>query len=260
MRVPGARYVRKLVAGLMRARRKAPTGDPTAFRNGFFSQYPRFSETSTVAANIARLNFRYEHVIAQNRHLLEGRRVLDIASHDGRFSFAALKGAGAKHVVGLEARGSLVKHSRETLAHYGMADSAFRFIEGDVFETIRQIEPGSIDTVLVLGFLYHTARQYELASAISRIGATAVIIDSNVIANEPRPIIQLKWEGTGSDAQIWDAERKEVLSSKPSASAIQMFFEEFGYKMKHLPVKVKLPPAATEYRTKARVTLTGTRD
>jgi Methyltransferase domain len=260
MKIPGARLLRSFLKRQKKKFVKVQGVKPGAFRVGFFSNYPRFGETSTVASNIARLNFRYEHVIAQNRHLIEGRRVLDLASHDGRFSFAALKGAGAKHVTGIEARGNLVKHSRETFAHYGMNESSYSFIEGDIFEEIGKIEPGSIDTVLVLGFLYHTARHYELASAISKIGATALVIDSNVIANDPRPIIQLKWEGTESDAQIWDASRKQVLSSKPTATAIQMFFEEFGYKMKPLEVTVETPPAAAEYRTRARVTLTGTRD
>jgi hypothetical protein len=238
-----------------------PSGSlPKAAQKGFFSDYPRFLETSSVAANLARLNFRYDHIIAQNKHLLEGKRVLDIASHDGRFSFAALKGVGAAHALGIEARGTLVQHSNETLAHYGIAPDRYKFVEGDVFEAINRIEPGTIDTVMVLGFLYHTARQYELASAISRLGAKAVIIDSNVIQGEARPIVKLKWEGTEQDSQIWDATRKQVLSSQPSASALRMFFEEFGFKITELEPTVSAPESAQAYRTKARVTMIGTRD
>ena len=62
----------------------------------FFDDYPRFRETSNVASSLDRLNFRYSHVIDRNRRLLEGKRVLDIASHDARFTFAALRGADAR--------------------------------------------------------------------------------------------------------------------------------------------------------------------
>ena len=37
------------------------------------------------------MNERYEALIAINKDIFDGARVLDLASHDGRYSFAALK-------------------------------------------------------------------------------------------------------------------------------------------------------------------------
>ena len=240
-------------AGGKRGPGREGAGGPVG--SGFFSARPIFADTSTVAADLARLDFRFEHVIARNRAALEGKRVLDIASHDGRFTLAALEGAGAAHVTGIEARESLVANAEATMRQLGVADLRYRFLTGDVFETIHQIAPGSIDAVLLLGFLYHTARQYELAAAIARIGPETVILDSKVLPNAKRPVIQLEWEGTRSDAQIWDASRPKVLSSVPSAGALQMIFEEFGYDVERLEPVIEVPRAAWQYTKGVRVTM-----
>lgn len=246
--------------GGARARRSARKDLPDATGPGFFDDYPRFGETSTVAANFQRLNFRYRHMIERNRHLLEGKRVLDIASHDGRFTFAALVGGNAAHVTGIEARESLVENAAGTIASYGVSPDRFRLLQGDVFERIDEIEAGTIDTAMILGFLYHTARQYELIAALARRGVKNVIIDSNVLPNETRPIIRLKWEGTEKDSQIWDKTRDQVLSSTPSPGALTMILNELGYETQVLIPEIEIPRSAAQYHTGGRVTIVGTRD
>jgi len=227
---------------------------------GFFSQHERFAETSEVASDLERLDFRYRHVIERNKRLLEGKRVLDIASHDGRFSFAAVNGAGAKSVLGIEARKHLVESSKETFKRYGIAQDRYRFVVGDIFEEIKKIKPGSIDTAMVLGFLYHTARQYELMSALSRLGVKNVIIDSKVLPNVDKPYVLLQMEGTKADAMIWDASRRQVLSSTPSAAALDLYLKEFGFRVTHLEPQGEIPDTAKVYKRKRRVTMVGTKD
>lgn len=226
---------------------------------GFFTKYTIFGETSVVASDLERLNFRYDHVIERNKNLLAGQRVLDIASHDGRFSFAALRGAGAKSVLGIEAREHLVKGAEANFKTYGADPDAYRFVVGDIFEEIGNIEPGTIDTAMVLGFLYHTARQYELFSWLSRLGVKNIIVDSNVIKTE-KPFILMKLENTDHDALIWDAKRPKVLSSTPSARALEMIMQDFGYATHQLQPEGKVPQTAMQYPNKERVTIVGTRD
>lgn len=67
----------------------------------FFDDHPEFLETSSTAAGKDRLNLRHVAIIEEHCKILSGSRVLDIASHDGRWSFAALQ-AGATHVTGIE--------------------------------------------------------------------------------------------------------------------------------------------------------------
>ena len=84
----------------LRPRSRAPEWSPRVF-----DEFPRFYETSETFAYPNRLNLRHEAIFGENKEVFEGQRVLDIASHDGRWSFAALK-AGATSVVGIEGRPS----------------------------------------------------------------------------------------------------------------------------------------------------------
>src|ERR1035437_5491674 len=111
-------------------------------RVGFFDGYPAFYESSGIGSHPNRLNARYQALIESNRDIIEGGRILDIASHDGRWSFAALN-AGAEHVVGIEARDGLVSRAREAMDTYGISPSRYDFIVGDVHEVIATLEPNS---------------------------------------------------------------------------------------------------------------------
>ena len=74
---------------------------------GFFDDYPLFFSTSQTGPAPNRLNQRYRACIEWNEPAIRGQRVLDLASHDGRWSFAAIK-AGAINAVGN--RGARLPH------------------------------------------------------------------------------------------------------------------------------------------------------
>ena len=74
-----------------------------------------------------------------------------------------------------------------------------------------------------------------------------------------KPYILLKVEGTKNDSQIWDSSRPRVLSSTPTALALELFLEEFGYSTRYLPVKGDVPTTAKDYERKTRVTIVGTK-
>ena len=86
----------------------------------FFDKYSGLLKTSTTGVWRDRLVGRYEAIIERNRACFDGARVLDIASHDGRWSLAALD-AGAQHVTGIEIRESLVAKSHENMEAEGVA-------------------------------------------------------------------------------------------------------------------------------------------
>src|SRR5262245_34258311 len=100
-----------------------------------------------------RLNLRHQVIFDDNREIFEGAHALAIASHDGRWTLAALD-AGAKHVTGIEARADLVEHAQDNLAHYGVDDDRYDVLHGDVFEVLNGSEEElEADVVLCLGFL-----------------------------------------------------------------------------------------------------------
>jgi hypothetical protein len=53
----------------------------------FFDQYQQFYETG-ITPNANRLRCRYDAIINTNVDILEGAKVLDVASHNGRWSAA----------------------------------------------------------------------------------------------------------------------------------------------------------------------------
>ena len=74
--------------------------------DNFFERFDRFYETSTTGTiakaggRSQRLARRWQAIVACNAAIFRDAKVLDIASHDGRWSMAALD-AGARHVIGV---------------------------------------------------------------------------------------------------------------------------------------------------------------
>ncbi|HWU76747.1 MAG TPA: class I SAM-dependent methyltransferase [Rhodanobacter sp.] len=211
---------------------------------GFFDQYPRFYATSQTSPLPHRLNGRHEAIITRNADQLIGKRVLDIASHDGRWSFAALQ-AGASHVIGIEPRAELIDNANQTFEYYGIDPAYHEFRCGDVFDRIDDIK---VDIVLCLGFYYHTIRHAELLDKIERTGAQLVIIDTEVTpwqdsssttnTNDPRIVygnpylIQLlrdpvdNQQMAATDSMTRDG---HTLVGRPSRAAVEFMAHHYGY-------------------------------
>ncbi len=200
----------------------------------FFDDHPEFLETSETAATLDRLNLRHQAIINENQAVLQGRRVVDIASHDGRWSYAALD-AGAAHVTGIEGRRELVQNARRTFRAKGVPEDAFTFMRGDVH--VKLLKPGvEADVVMCLGFLYHTARYVELFKGIRRTKAEHVIIDTRVLPDTKGPLVQFQTEGTGNQAlAVRDrfAMGRRVLSATPSEDAVVLMLDAAGYEVDH---------------------------
>jgi SAM-dependent methyltransferase len=143
----------------------------------FFDEYPRFLETSKTGHTSDRLNARYTGLIHRNRDRLAGATVLDLASHDGRFSFAALQ-AGAARVVGVEVDGVLVEAANENFAQYRVADDRYEFIERDMFRHFDDLE--RFDVVLCFGILYHVNDHMQLLTNIAGVEPTWIIVDTKI--------------------------------------------------------------------------------
>lgn len=207
---------------------EAPIEGESASR-GFFEHHTRFLETSAAAASKHRLNLRYEAMIDANRDILDGARVLDIASHDGRWSFAALK-AGASHVTGIEARPALVDNARETFAAYGASPDAYRLLCGDVFGVFAQ-EQFDVDVVFCFGFLYHTLRYPEIFAAIRRSDPSYLVVDTKV-AQHADPVIRLAVNNAKVQSHaVADAysSGRATLAGWPSASATTQMLEVYDF-------------------------------
>jgi hypothetical protein len=147
-----------------------------------------FMRSSRVNAFVNRLNWRAEVLIARNPDAFVGKRVLDLASHDGRFSYAALV-CGAKRVVGVEARQKHVDLAYLNMREHKVDPDAYQFVTADLVEYLRSVEPGEFDTVLCFGIFSHLIEQVEVLREIRRIAPSCLIIDS-WLARERRNFLE----------------------------------------------------------------------
>jgi hypothetical protein len=202
----------------------------------FFEQFPRFYLTSSTAAAIARLNLRYEAIFGENRDIFEGAQVLDLASHDGRWSLAALA-TGARSVTGIEARPELVKAATENLEEYGFGADRVRFVAGDVHDVLGA-QAFEADVVLCLGFLYHTLRYNQLLHGIRRTNARYLIIDTfSPFMKGPVPNVNVITEYAdeeGKAAADTYTQGPSVLVGRPNLAAIQTMLGAYGYRTERL--------------------------
>lgn len=142
-----------------------------------------FLKTSKTSAIPNRLNWRCEVLLARNQEAIRDKGILDLASHDGRFSYACLR-LGAKHVTGVEGRSHLVKFASDNLMSLGYGLENFSFVEDDVFDYLPKVEPKEFDTILCFGLFYHMIRQIELLRQIKRVRPRYFILDTNVAKEE----------------------------------------------------------------------------
>jgi hypothetical protein len=197
----------------------------------FFDDYPAFCGSGRTAAIPRRLNLRHRAIIEANQDILAGARVLDLASHDGRWSFAALE-AGATHVSGVEARPRLVAAANRTFARYGATQDRYEFIQGDLFRILDQ-RAFNVDVVLCLGFLYHTLRYSELFQGITQTGARHCILDTRILVSE-EPLVQVGIDRTHRRANAAEDDRTvegRTLVGDPSLPALELMLGVYGFEI-----------------------------
>lgn len=157
----------------------------------FLRDSPRYAANP---GGISRLNKRYWFLVRPYVDDIAGSSVLDLASHDGRWSYA-LSAAGAREVVGVEARTDLI----EQFESYppGPVRDRVSFAPGDVYEVLpRMVAEGrTFDVVALFGLYYHVMDHYGLLKLITALQPRLVIVDSEFYLTD-EPAIRVIQEGT----------------------------------------------------------------
>ncbi|WDE09257.1 class I SAM-dependent methyltransferase [Thalassomonas viridans] len=136
--------------------------------------------SSKVLAHANRLNWRANVLLGQNKQYFKGKRVLDLASHDGRFSYAALQ-TGAEYVKGVEGRPESVDKANENMRSLGIPAEKYDFEAGDLVEYLAGVQPGEFDVILCFGVFSHLIYQFEVIKEIKRINPDLFILDTWII-------------------------------------------------------------------------------
>ena len=168
-------------------------------QEGFFGRYREFYD-SDVSAHPFRLQFRYQRIIEWNRSWLQGRRVLDLACHDGRWGCAALD-SGAGEVVGIEMAPPAIQRGRAIIGKYGFN---MKIVEADLLEWLYRTEE-TFEVVFCLGYFYHTGKHVALAEKIAEMNPELVVFDTT-IADKIRYFVE------GGDGDPASSYRREIVS------------------------------------------------
>lgn len=227
--------------------------------SGFFDEFNRFYGSSSTGSEPARLNKRYCLMIEANKAYFPGARVLDLGSHDGRWSFAVSK-AGALHVTGVEPRAHLVRNARDTFAHYGIPNDRYSFIETDAFEFLSECR-SEYDVVLCLGFLYHTWRHVDLLRSISALSPSAIIIDTQITPSLDSKLAVIEYfaeviEQEGNAVADASTRNGRVVVARPSKENLALLLQHFGYRLSEIPVNrfLRDPEGIADYCEGSRCT------
>ena len=189
--------------------------------------------------------------------------MLDIASHDGRWSLAALA-SGATSVTGIEARPEHAARAVENLSSYGYGPDRCRFVTGNVFDVFDS-QDFDVDVVLCLGFLYHTLRYNELFHGICKAGPRHLIIDTvakpmmrGQAAVNIHPERVVRGRNAVNDRY---SDGDTVLIGQPNYKAIRHMTAAYGFRIERLSDwegLIRDNPDAhgmADYAEKSRITL-----
>ena len=192
----------------------------------FIADLPHYADHS---APVARMNKRFEALIAPFADQIDGARVLDLASHDGRWCYA-FAGAGAASVVGIEGRQDMV----DKFADY--PDKALKdrvtLRVGDLFEGMEQaIRDGErYDVIGVFGILYHVMDHFRLFQLARQLKPQLIIVDSEFMLR-PAPMMMLKTERTSNvlNAIPQYEGQERAIKAVPSFKAMDWIADALGF-------------------------------
>ena len=123
------------------------------------------------------LNSRIEVLLQQNRDCIQGKRILDIGSHIGTFSYAALK-MGAKFVHGIDTEEDTINRCHKLFREQEVAESDYRFEVADVTDFLKNLPDNFYDTIFCFGTLYYLEEPLALLKQMNRVANDTVLLDT----------------------------------------------------------------------------------
>jgi SAM-dependent methyltransferase len=123
------------------------------------------------------LNSRIEVLLGKNQDCIRGKRILDIGSHIGTFSYAALK-FGAKFVHGIDTESKTVERCQDLFRQHDVPSADYRFEVADVTELLNNLPENFYDTIFCFGTLYYLDEPLTLLRQMNRVASEAVLLDT----------------------------------------------------------------------------------
>ncbi len=198
---------------------------------GILNEIPAYDADE---AAIYRLNQRHRLIVEPFEAELHNARVLDLACHDGRWSYA-LAAAGACEVIGVDARQELI--DRFDGFPEGASKSKVDLRCGDIFDALEAMaaDGAQFDVIAVYGIFYHIMDHMRLLKLCRLLNPTIIIIDSEFIEAK-NGMIQLVRENTTNVLNATSATENlsQTVIGIPSRQATEMMAEALGYDLEWL--------------------------
>ncbi len=183
---------------------------------------------------VTRMDRRHGRIVAPFQADLAGARVLDLAAHDGRWSFALAEHAA--QVIGVEARGDLIARFADFPA--GPVRDRITLVQDDIYADLdrRIAAQDSFDVVAMFGIYYHVMDHYGLLARVTRLRPKLVIIDSEFIIDK-NPMIAMVRERTDNPLNAIAQVPGQIVTLKgvPSIGAMARMAEVLGYDCDWVP-------------------------
>jgi 2-polyprenyl-3-methyl-5-hydroxy-6-metoxy-1,4-benzoquinol methylase len=199
---------------------------PTPF--DFLRKIPPYCDDK---AALMRLNNRHRLLIDPFLPQIKGSRVLDLACHDGRWSYA-LAAAGAEEVLGIEARQEVINNFTN------FPDASFKSRVtlrcADIFAALEDLASrGEVfNVVAVFGIFYHIMDHYRLLNLIRRLRPKIILIDSEFIMVD-NAVIQVLTEKTDNPLHAAPEHKHQarIAVGVPTPRATEFMAETLDYEV-----------------------------
>ncbi len=152
----------------------------------FFDRSERFIHSllgrrgsNTGPGNLIRLRHRYDAIIAQNRELFRGMRVLSITGARGFWGLAALD-AGAAHVVSLDASQKTIRVAEKIFRKSKIKPESYQFINAEISEALQTFNPERFDTILCDARLFEHYDFLDFFVQLPRLRPKHVVLDIDI--------------------------------------------------------------------------------
>ena len=127
--------------------------------------------------NFECLNARVENLLTNHLGSIKGKRVLDMASHIGTFSFAALQ-MGAEFIQGVDTEKRTVEKCKELFEIQKVEKQRYKFEIRDAFDLLENSPENSWDTILCFGMLYYTTEPLRLLKLMQKAARDCILLDT----------------------------------------------------------------------------------
>jgi trehalose 2-sulfotransferase len=198
----------------------------------FFDRYEQFiknlpvaPDTATGFVGVIRSRHRYDAIVARDRQLFSGARVLDLMGSDGLWSLAALD-AGAARVVRLER--SLGETTTQTFEEYGFNAGSYQ-VAG--MAHLSTFEPQAFDLILCERVLEESDPR-AFFQELYRLQPKQVVLDTEIVRGRGG-IARFKL--VASEQPVPEvARRYATVTASPSHELIMLLCEFFDFQWRRI--------------------------